>query len=64
MTDQSVHPSAREVEIDAPDQREGIVLKWRRRGDWFEGLVTHEVDGKIVTEWLPALELKPRLEDV
>ena len=44
-----------ETERDCPDT--GLVLKWRRRGDRWEGLVTHMVDGKPTTEWLPALVL-------
>jgi hypothetical protein len=35
----------------------GDILKWRRRGDTWEALITHEVDGETITEWLPALVL-------
>ncbi|WP_146207207.1 hypothetical protein [Nocardioides silvaticus] len=46
-------PSRAEVEV-------GIVLKWRRRGDIWEGLVARETaDGTLLTEWLPALVFTP-----
>lgn len=34
---------------------EDVVLEWRRRGEVWEGLVRYEVDGRIRTEWRPAL---------
>jgi hypothetical protein len=43
---------------DRPDP--GLVVRWRRRGDVWEALVTHEVDGTVTTEWLPALVLAPQ----
>lgn len=50
-----------ETEEDLPDRSdEELVLKWRRRGDAIEGLVTREVDGKETTVWLPALVLTPK----
>jgi hypothetical protein len=52
-----------ELTILTPDHSvAGDVVKWRRRGDTWEALMTHEVDGKIVTEWLPALKLTPEDE--
>lgn len=35
------------------------VLSWRRRGDVWEGLVSRDVDGELLVEWLPALVLRP-----
>ena len=36
------------------------VLRWRRQGDRWEGLVSRElVDGTLVTEWLAALVFSP-----
>jgi hypothetical protein len=35
----------------------GDILKWRRSGDVWEALITHEIDGETITEWLPALVL-------
>ena len=55
---------AHEVLIDPPEQSgklQGLVVKWRRRGMLLEGLVTHERDGRVVTEWLPALAFEPRV---
>jgi len=44
---------------DQPGQEPALVVKWRRRGMVIEGLVTHEVDGRVVTEWLPAHAFEP-----
>lgn len=44
---------------DDPEPGAGLVLKWRRRGDIWEGLVTREVDGKVTTAWEPALMMAP-----
>lgn len=44
------------------EEVDGLVLKWRRRGDILEGLVSSEVDGKLVTHWLPALAFSPESE--
>lgn len=41
--------------------RSGVVLKWRRRGDMFEGLVSREVNGRVVTAWIPAMRMSPAL---
>ena len=38
----------------------GLALKLRRGGA--EALVTFELDGRVVTEWLPAEALGPREE--
>ena len=52
-----------EVAVEFPSATRaeaGLVLKWRRRGDVWEGLVSRETaDGRLVTEWLPALVLAP-----
>ncbi len=40
---------------------EPVVLRWRRRGAVWEGLVSREVDGRATTEWLPALVLPGRM---
>jgi hypothetical protein len=63
MADQNVFAGVHEVTISPPDHTEdqpGLVVRWRRRGDVWEALVTHEVDGGVVTEWLPALVLAPQ----
>lgn len=44
------------------DEVDGLVVKWRRRGDILEGLVRSDVDGKLVTQWLPALAFAPASE--
>lgn len=62
MADQDIITGVRQVAIHPPGRAlddEGLVVRWRRRGDRLEGLVTHEVDGKVVTEWIPALVLAP-----
>lgn len=61
MADQDIFTGVHEVTVDRIDHvdNEGLVMRWRRRGDVWEGLVSHEVDGKITTEWLPALVLTP-----
>ena len=62
MTDESVFSGIHEVSIKlptAPDEAPGLVLKWRRRGAMLEGLVSREENGRILTEWLPALVLSP-----
>lgn len=46
-----------ETPADAQGEDDWLVLKWRRRGDAMEGLVTREVDGRVSTEWLTALVL-------
>ena len=63
MSDDTIFSGIHEVTVDlpsAPDEAPGLVLKWRRRGAILEGLVSREVDGRIVTEWLPALLLAPK----
>lgn len=62
MSDQDIFSGVREVTVEPPeyaDAMPGVVVKWRRRGDVWEGLVSREVDGKVTTEWLPALLLNP-----
>lgn len=62
MADEDVYTGVHEVALDGPvhtDTAVGLVVKWRHRGGVWEGLVTHEVGGKITTEWLPAVVLKP-----
>ncbi|MDZ5619694.1 hypothetical protein SFC88_02590 [Nocardioides sp. HM23] len=62
MSDETVFSGVHEVSVDlptAPDQDHGLVLKWRRRGEILEGLVSREADGRVMTEWLPALLLSP-----
>lgn len=56
------YPDIKEVTVELPDRiddAEGVVLKWRRRGDLLEGLVSRDQDGRVVTEWIPALLLTP-----
>ena len=36
------------------------VLKWRRNGDAFEGLVGRKIDHTIVAKWVPALPVPHR----
>ena len=51
-----------EVAVGLPrgELENGVVLKWRRSGAAWEGLVSRETaDGKILTEWLPAVVLFP-----
>jgi hypothetical protein len=63
VTDQRIFSGVHEVVINAPGHATdgtGFVVKWRRRGDLWEALVTHEVDGRVTTEWLPALVLTPQ----
>lgn len=38
----------------------GLVMEWRREGQ--EALVTYEVDGRVVTETLPAERLVPVMD--
>jgi hypothetical protein len=62
MSDQGVFSGVHEVTLTLPDSPEpspGLVVKWRQRGQIWEGLVTREVDGKIITGWLPAVMLQP-----
>ena len=62
MSDETMFTGTHEVAVEPPGAMQtdqGLVLKWRRRGDLWEGLVTREVDGKVATEWLPALVLNP-----
>jgi hypothetical protein len=61
MADQHVFAGVHEVAAIPGDvDYAGLVVRWRRRGDVWEALVTHEVDGRITTEWLPALVLASR----
>jgi hypothetical protein len=60
MADQDEFPGVHELTIDWPDRPDGVegrVIRWRCRGDVWEGLVSHGVGGKTITEWLPALVL-------
>ena len=62
MSDETVFSGVHDVSVDlptAPDQAHGVVLKWRRRGEVLEGLVSREDNGRVMTEWLPALLLSP-----
>ena len=62
MLDETVCSGVHEVSVDlptTPEQDHGVVLKWRRRGELLEGLVSRESEGHVVTEWLPALLLSP-----
>ena len=63
MSDQSdAFKGVHKVTVSLPEGDEpceGLVVKWRRRDDCWEGLVTHEVAGKITTQWVPALMLEP-----
>jgi hypothetical protein len=43
-----------------PVELPGFVLAWRSTADGWEGLVTYaDRDGRIVTDWLPAANLRP-----
>ena len=62
MSDDEVFTRVYDAEIEAPmddEEEEGLILRWRRRGAVWEGLVSHEVDGRVITEWVPALVLPP-----
>ena len=63
MTGDEVFSGVCEVAVELPSSsgaEAGLVLKWRRRGDTWEGLVSRETaDGRLVTEWLPALVFVP-----
>lgn len=62
MTSEDIYSCADDGATGAVDdavEASGLVIKWRRRGVRWEGLVSHEVDGKVTTEWLPALPLAP-----
>ena len=39
------------------------VLRWRRHGDVWEALVGRELDGSLVTEWVPALPMTRKNHD-
>ena len=43
--------------VDGP--AEGLVLDWRKEGGVLQGLVTYEVRGRVVTDWVPAMSLSP-----
>lgn len=38
---------------------DGLVLRWRKARGVLSALVTYELDGRIVTEWVPAMTLTP-----
>lgn len=62
MTDDYVYAGSQEggpARSALPDHCAGLVLRWRRRGDSWEGLVRRTVDGHVRTEWLLAMELAP-----
>lgn len=63
MTGDDVFSGVCEVSVELPSRsgaETGLVLRWRRRGATWEGLVSRETaDGRLVTEWLPALVLVP-----
>jgi hypothetical protein len=62
MPDQGPFSGVHEVTLTLPAYPQptpGLVVKWRRRGAIWEGLVTHEVDGKAITTWVPALLMQP-----
>jgi hypothetical protein len=65
MSDDDIFSGVHEVAVDLPTcpDVEGLVLKWRCRGAIWEGLVSREVDGRVVTEWLPAALLTPVSRD-
>ncbi|NGZ99604.1 hypothetical protein G5V59_02395 [Nocardioides sp. W3-2-3] len=43
-----------------PSELPGLVLDWRSGEKGWEGLVSYaDRDGRIVTEWLPAANLRP-----
>lgn len=68
MTGEDVFSGVCEVVVALPSCSEGevgLVLKWRRRGDTWEGLVSRETaDGRLRTEWLPVLVLTPVMSRV
>jgi len=60
MSDQTADSDIPEMSDDlptAPDAASGVVMKWRRRGEMLEGLVSRETDGRVFSEWVPALVL-------
>jgi hypothetical protein len=44
---------------DCDAQSAVLVTRWRRRRKVWEGLVTREVNGKIISAWEPALVMEP-----
>ena len=51
MSDQDIFSGVHAVTLTLPDMpgpSPGLVVKWRQRGEIWEGLVTREVDGKII----------------
>ncbi|MEZ0580085.1 hypothetical protein [Nocardioides sp. MH1] len=52
-------PQVRPTTLDDVEETSGAVKQWRRRGDVWEGLVSQEIDGVVVTSWVPALVLTP-----
>ena len=43
-----------------PVELPGLVLDWRSTDEGWQGLVNYvDRDGRIVTEWLPAANLRP-----
>lgn len=43
-----------------PVELPGLVIDWRSGDTGWEGLVTYaDRDGRIVTEWFPAAQLRP-----
>lgn len=59
MSDQQFVDDVRDPADSSPE-----VVKWRRRGDNLEGLVRREVGGDVELEWVPALRLPPRHEEL
>ena len=43
--------------VDGPV--DGLVLNWRNTDGVLQGLVTYELQDRVVTDWVPAMSLSP-----
>jgi len=43
--------------VDGPV--DGLVLNWRNIDGVLQGLVTYELQDRVVTDWVPAMSLSP-----
>jgi hypothetical protein len=42
---------------------DGLVLNWRNNDGVLHGLVTYELQDRVVTDWVPAMSLSPIDDD-
>ena len=47
--------------VDGPV--DGLVLNWRNTDGVLHGLVTYELQDRVVTDWVPAMSLSPIDDD-